>query len=58
MGKTHLILKHLLEKWRKTSVPVYVDLLYYSSWSDFAAGLTKSFLENYDAVDGANVSLF
>jgi hypothetical protein len=58
MGKTHIVIKHLLRKWSKKTIPVYVDLLYFSSWEEFANGLVAEFLSAYDEANGEKLSSF
>lgn len=48
MGKTHLIIKHLLNSRSKKTIPVYLDMLYFSSWEEFAQRLMEEFLSAYD----------
>ncbi len=48
MGKTHLIVKHLALKSNRKTVPVYMDMLYFSSWAEFADSLIDRFLMAYD----------
>ncbi len=56
MGKTHLIVKHLLKEWDKKTVPVYLDMLYFASWGGFAESLVEEFLRAYDQTRGRNLS--
>lgn len=58
LGKTHLIIKHLLKTWRKKTIPVYVDMLYYSSWEEFTESLVEKFLVSYDEASGERLSSF
>jgi len=56
MGKTHLIIKYLVRAKSKRTVPVYIDMLYFASWADFADALVNEFLAAYDEVSGNNLS--
>jgi predicted AAA+ superfamily ATPase len=56
MGKTHLIIKHLVDTGGRKTVPVYIDMLYFASWEEFADSLVDEFLSSYDEATGKKVS--
>lgn len=58
MGKTHLIIKHLVNNSNKNNIPVYLDMLYFTSWAEFSHGLVAEFLSKYDEIRGFDLSSF
>ncbi|NYZ60545.1 hypothetical protein H0O01_02500 [Candidatus Micrarchaeota archaeon] len=56
MGKTHLILRHLVKSAGRKAVPVYMDMLYFASWEEFANALVEETLLAYDEVAGKDLS--
>ena len=55
MGKTHLIVKHLLDEWNKKIIPIYLDMLYFTSWVEVSDAIVNSFIKNYDEVNKRNL---
>ncbi len=57
MGKTHLIIKHILKEWDKKTIPIYLDMLYFTSWIEVSDAIVNSFMENYDETNKKNLKI-
>ncbi len=57
IGKTHLIIKYLLESSSKSRIPICIDTLFLTSWAEVADMLVSGLLHGYREFSGKRIDV-